>query len=341
MRTASLIGLGALFVLLWSSGWVTSHLAASEHDIATLLVHRYLIVLGALVFLISLRKDWQRLSLSEAMQQLLVGALAHGIYLMAALSAFEQGVSAGLVAFIVTIHPMLTATLSARVNREPVNVRQWQGLLLGTAAILLTVSDSYRQGASGIALALPFLAVLALTVGSLLNRHLELAHQARSEAPRPVLLVLLLQSVGALLTLFAVSGPSTSLAMDYSTQDGLLLLWLALGVSLGAYAVLQRLLQQLSATRVASLSYLVPPATMIQAFLVFDETVNAMDVAGLALVAAGVYLIMTPRGGRGAKRAERVSVTLTLPHSVPVDTPALGSHRLRLQTSGTALDIEL
>lgn len=342
MRTASLAGLSTIFVLLWSSGWIASHIAASEQDVITLLLHRYFIVFVALSFLVTLCGHWQRMSRSEAMQQMLVGALAHGIYLVAALSAFEQGVSAGLVAFITTLHPMLTATLSARVNREYVTGRQWRGLLLGTSAILLTVSDSYRHGASGAALALPFLAVLALTVGSLLNRHLELQHQARQEPPRPVLLVLLLQSAGTILTLLVVSGSAnTHLIADYSNREWLLLLWLALVVSLGAYAVMQKLLQQISATRVASLSYLVPPATMIQAFLIFGEKLSTMDVAGLTLATAGVFLIMTPGSGKTFSPATSNENHAVLSQAIPIEPLLPTSPSVRLQAVSTRLDIEL
>lgn len=334
MQAASLIGLSIVFVIMWSSGWIASRLAIGEMDVATLLVARYLIVLIVLLALVSVLRDWRRLSLSDILQQMLVGSLAHGIYLMAALSAFEEGVSAGLVAFIMTLHPMLTATLSARVNGEEVSARQWQGLLVGTLAIVMTVSDSYRHGASGAALMLPFLAVLALTVGSLLNRHLELCHQSRTEHPLPISLILLLQSIGALLVLLPMRGSSAPLPFHTLTNgEWLLLLWLALVASLGAYAVLQLLLRHISTTRVASLGYLIPPATMLQAYLIFGEKLSIVDMGGLAMAAIGVYCVMTPGPGSAAR---------SLHHSGgALDGLPLSLSAARLHPANARLDIEL
>ncbi len=340
MQAVSLTGLSTLFVLLWSSGWVASQLAISELDIVTLLIVRYLIVFAALLLLVSLFGYWRRMSLSEVLQQMLVGSLMHGIYLMAALSAFEAGVSAGLVAFIMTLHPMLTATLSSRVNGEEVSARQWQGLLIGTLAIVLSVSDSYRHGASGAALVLPFLAVLALTVGSLLNRHLELCHKARAERPQPVLLILLLQSTGALLVLLPMRDANIPIHFShFQSGEWMLLLWLALGVSLGSYAILQLLLRRISTTRVASLGYLIPPATMVQAYLVFGDSLSVVDMAGLTLAAIGVYCVMTPEGSRTATPTDsteglpRIAMTdsMRLPLTVPVRPLAASTARLDIE----------
>lgn len=341
MQAVSLLGLSALFVVMWSSGWIASRLAIGELDVVTLLLARYLIVFVALLVMVTLLSHWRRMSLSEMLQQMLVGSLVHGIYLMAALSAFEEGVSAGLVAFIMTLHPMLTATMSARVNGEEVSARQWQGLLIGTLAIVLTVSDSYRHGASSAALLLPFLAVLALTVGSLLNRHLELCHKARAEHPQPVLLILLLQSTGALLVLLPMRDASIPLQFDtFNADEWVLLLWLAFVASLGAYAVLQLLLRQISTTRVASLGYLIPPATMVQAYLIFGDRLSAVDVGGLAVAAIGVYCVMTP--GRARPTTDFGPITrsagagLMTARGLP-----LSMNHQRLRTSNAPLDIEL
>ncbi|MGQ7843329.1 DMT family transporter [Granulosicoccus sp. 3-233] len=330
-----------LFVLMWSSGWVAARLAVTDMDVVTLLVARYLIVVLVLFLLVSLLRQWRRVSLSELLQQMLVGSLVHGIYLMAALSAFEEGVSAGLVAFIMTLHPMLTATLSSRVNGEEVSARQWQGLLIGTLAIVLSVSDSYRHGASGAALALPFLAVLALTVGSLLNRHLELNHKARAEPPLPVMLVLLMQGIGALLVLLPLRGSSTPLQFaSFDADEWVLLLWLALIASLGAYALLQILLRHLSTTRVASLGYLVPPATMLQSYLIFGESLSLADAGGLALAAIGVHCVMSPGRARPSVASERTVSMRQSDLPVPAALP-LTLRTRRVGASTAPLDIEL
>ena len=304
MRAASLIGLSGLFVTLWSSGWLASQLVMSELDVVTVLNARYLIVLLTLLIIVTTCGHWRRISLPDLLGHMCVGVLSHAIYLTAALSAFQQGASAGLVAFIVTLHPMATALLSGCVNQEKVSARQWKGLLAGTLAVLLLASQNYRHGASGFALALPFMAVLALTLGTLLNRHLELRHQSRNEHPLPVFHVLLIQSAGALMFLLPVGAIQGSISVAYNANQWMLLLWLALVASLGAYAILQLLLRHVHSTRVASLTYLVPPATMLQMYVVFGETMSASDLTGIALAAAGVYWVMTSAHGHGHVRED-------------------------------------
>ncbi|MSQ21500.1 MAG: hypothetical protein EXR39_18660 [Betaproteobacteria bacterium] len=62
-------------------------------------------------------------------------------------------------------------------------------------------------------------------------------------------------------------------------------------LSLGAIGVLWYLIQRGAAARVASLFYLVPPATAFEAWLLFDETLLAVQVLGISLTALGVALI--------------------------------------------------
>lgn len=68
------------------------------------------------------------------------------------------------------------------------------------------------------------------------------------------------------------------------------MIWLILAVSLGAYALMWKLIQRIDATRVASLFYLGPPVTMLMAWIAFGDKLFLMDVAGLMVVMAGVII---------------------------------------------------
>jgi drug/metabolite transporter (DMT)-like permease len=54
----------------------------------------------------------------------------------------------------------------------------------------------------------------------------------------------------------------------------LTMVWLVLGVSLGAYGLMWGLIARLDANRVASLFYLGPPVTMLMAWAVFGDTIT-------------------------------------------------------------------
>ena len=70
------------------------------------------------------------------------------------------------------------------------------------------------------------------------------------------------------------------------------LLWLVLALSLGAILLLNHLIKHGEAARVSSLFYLVPPVTAVEAWLLFGEPLGWVKVAGIALAALGVYLVM-------------------------------------------------
>ena len=61
------------------------------------------------------------------------------------------------------------------------------------------------------------------------------------------------------------------------------------------------LLRRGDAARVASLLYLVPPATAVMAWIGFGETLAPPAIAGMVLAAAGVALVTGP----GARDGER------------------------------------
>jgi drug/metabolite transporter (DMT)-like permease len=65
-----------------------------------------------------------------------------------------------------------------------------------------------------------------------------------------------------------------------------------LGMTLGGSSLLYLLIQRGAATAVTSLLYLVPPCTALMAWLLFDEPITALTVAGMALTASGVSLVV-------------------------------------------------
>ena len=61
-------------------------------------------------------------------------------------------------------------------------------------------------------------------------------------------------------------------------------------LSIAAIALLLLMIRHGEVSRVAALIYLVPPLTAIEAFLLFGESLSAMQIVGMVLTAAGVWL---------------------------------------------------
>jgi drug/metabolite transporter (DMT)-like permease len=65
-----------------------------------------------------------------------------------------------------------------------------------------------------------------------------------------------------------------------------------LGLTLGGSSLLYVLIQRGAAASVTSLMYLVPPTTALMAWVLFDEPITAMTLAGTALTALGMSQVV-------------------------------------------------
>jgi drug/metabolite transporter (DMT)-like permease len=79
--------------------------------------------------------------------------------------------------------------------------------------------------------------------------------------------------------------------IEWTPQFIAALAWLSLPLSLGAVSLLYVLIRRGAAAKVASLFYLVPPVTALMAWLLFNETLGPLALAGMAVTAVGVALV--------------------------------------------------
>ncbi len=282
-----------IFVVLWSSGWIGSKYGQAYAGTFTLLAYRYVVVVLALLAFVSVTQSWRSMSRSQIYLHVCVGVLSHAVYLGAGNSAFEFGVSAGLVAFITALQPMITATLSPAIAGEKISYRQWSGLALGLASIMLVVSDRIALGGSVLGYSLPFIAILAISVASLLDRRISLAGKADKREQSPLSLIALIHSSSALLVIAVAAAVFEGFESRWGSELVFSILWLAFIVSLGAYGMMFFMLRVLSAVKVASLVYLSPPVTMLVAYFAFGERLSVIDVLGLFFAALGVWLVLS------------------------------------------------
>jgi drug/metabolite transporter (DMT)-like permease len=200
---------------------------------------------------------------------------------------------AGLAALLVGLQPVLTAIwISLRGGR--VAGRQWAGLALGLAGLVLVVWEKLGMGeVNARNLLLELLALLSITVGTL--------YQKRFLAPCDVRTANLVQLGAA----FVVTLPFAALeseTMRWTLANGALdheligaVAWSVLVMTLGGSSLLYLLIQRGAATSVTSLMYLVPPTTALMAWALFGEPITVAIVAGLGLTAIGVSLVVRTR----------------------------------------------
>src|SRR5687767_13419731 len=145
----------AIFLLLWSLGFPIARICLQYVEPMTFLALRYGLVLLLLapLFLImrpplpARARDWLHLAVT--------GFLIQVVYFGFCYLAFALGESAGTVALIVSLQPILVALLAPSLAGEQVGTLRWTGLLcglLGASLVILAKSSAGMTSSLGIAL---------------------------------------------------------------------------------------------------------------------------------------------------------------------------------------------
>jgi drug/metabolite transporter (DMT)-like permease len=280
----------AVFVVIWSTGFIVARYGMPHAPPMKFLALRYaLSVLAFLLWAAVARAAWPR-SRAEAGHLAITGILMHGGYLGGVWAAVKLGMGAGLAALLVGLQPVLTAVWIS-MRGGAVAWRQWVGLGLGLAGLVLVVWQKLGLGEVGpLNLLFAFVALVSITAGTL--------YQKRFVKPCDVRTANLVQLAAAFvvtLPLALLETESMRWVLPNGAVNGELagaIAWSVLGLTLGGSSLLYLLIQRGAATSVTSLMYLVPPTTALMAWALFEEPITAVIVAGTALTAAGVGVVV-------------------------------------------------
>lgn len=160
-----------LFVLLWSTGFIASKVAAEYAEPFTLLTIRFALVLAILVpWVVLTARPWPKLR--NAWQTALSGFLIHTAYLGGVLYALREGMPAGIVAIVVSTQPILTALLAGPLLSEWPDRRHWVGLGIGIIGVAMVLwprlGIASLEGGFGVVALFGAIAALAgITLGTL------------------------------------------------------------------------------------------------------------------------------------------------------------------------------
>ena len=117
----------ALFVILWSTGFIGMRLGSPFAEPFTFMMWRMAIVVTILgVIVIATRAPWPD-SLAEAGHIAVAGLLVHATYLCGVLYAINLKLPLGFVALLTGLQPILTGVFASLFMHEKLNLRQWSG----------------------------------------------------------------------------------------------------------------------------------------------------------------------------------------------------------------------
>jgi drug/metabolite transporter (DMT)-like permease len=271
------------FVLLWATGFIGAKLGLPYAEPMTFLGLRMVAIVVPLGLVMMLTPSaWP--DRAGVAHSAITGVLVHGGYLGGVYLAIYCGMPAGISSLVVGLQPILTSTLANRWLGEHVRPRQWFGLLLGIAGVYLVVRDGRAvNGASPLAWAAILTALVTMTIGTLYQKRHGGNIDWRSGLTIQYLAAGVVFAIGAF-------GFETR-HVEFSLVFVLTLAWLSYVMSFGAIWLLYSLIRSNAATRVVSLFYLTPPVTAVMAWLLFDESLAPLAIAGMAVCVAGVVLV--------------------------------------------------
>jgi drug/metabolite transporter (DMT)-like permease len=273
-----------VFVLLWSTGFIVARYGMPLAPPMTFLALRYAFsILCLLPWVVLAGISWPRVR-AQWLHLSVSGVLMHGGYLGGVWAAVKAGMGSGLIALIVGLQPVLTAFwLSSTGNH--VTRRQWAGLLLGFAGLVLVVSRKFGAGgeATVFNLSLAVFALLSITTGTLYQKRFVTPCDVRSANTVQLLAALIVTLPLALLEAEPVRWNAEFIGA---------MAWSVLALTVGASSLLYMLIHRGAATTVTSLLYLVPPTTALMAWVLFSEPITPVTLMGIALTALGVSLVV-------------------------------------------------
>ena len=224
-------------------------------------------------------------SWSIAFKSSAVGLTLHGAYLGGCFYSVSRGMSAGIVALIVCLQPVLVSALASYFLNEKLTRRSIAGLFLGLigVAIVITPRLSGSDRLSAAAIATAVIALLGASTGTLL--------QKKFAADIPMLVGATYQYAATAVVVGALAFSIEPIFIEWSPAFIFALSWLVIALSLGAILILFFLLQSGTAAKVSSLYYLVPAVTTLMAYFLFDEKVSLISALGTLIAIIGVRLV--------------------------------------------------
>ena len=271
-----------IFILLWSSAFISGKIIVQDASPFAALAFRFaLVTIG--FFLYSLIKKEKIIApFKYLFESISTGVLFHGVYLGGCWYAFSIGMPAAIVALIVTLQPILTNILSGPLFNEKITWKQWVGMILGFLGSLLVLGVDFENELPLIGVIVSIGALAAITCGTLwqkkLSGKLSLAvnngYQAIGGCIFNLILMFFLETPFINFTFSFILGMSHQIIL----------------VSFGAFTILMFLIKAGSVSKTTTLFFLVPPTSAVMAFIFIDENLTTIDFVGLIIATVGVYI---------------------------------------------------
>ena len=271
-----------IFVILWSSAFITTKPITDHSDPFAALAFRFLIVaLGFFIFSIY-KKHRIIIKKKFLLESLSTGILFHGFYLGGVFFSISRGLPTGIAALIVTLQPILTNILAGPFLNEKVKIKQWLGVLLGFIGASLVLGFDIGSNLPIIGIISAFVSLIAVTAATLWQKKLS--------NNLPLSVNNMYQAIGGclfnVLLILTIAKPFINFSMTFviAMSHQIFL------ISFGAFTILMYLIKNNSASKTVTLFFLVPPTSAFMAFFFLNENLSNIDILGFLIVSLGVFI---------------------------------------------------
>ena len=271
-----------IFVLLWSSAFITTKPLIDNSDPFSALAFRFSIVtLGFFLFSLYSRQKIL-VNRKNFIESFFSGVLFHGLYLGGVFFSISKGMPTGIAALIVTLQPILTNALSGPILNEKVSRKQWIGVLLGFFGAALVLGYDIGSEIPLIGLVATIIALIAITSSTIWQKKLS--------NNLPLSVSNMYQALGGVTFHIIIIIIFTEPYINFSQTFIIAMSHQIFLVSFGAFTILMYLIKNNSASKTVSIFFLIPATSAFMAWLFLNENLTNLDLLGFLITTIGVYI---------------------------------------------------
>ena len=272
-----------VFVILWSSAFITSKIIVEDASPFIALSYRFIIVAFIFFVFFILFSERKFFSFKSVLEALVSGILFHGFYLGGVFYALSKGASASIIALIVSLQPIMTAVLAQKILKEFLSKIQWFGILIGFLGAGIVIVSDLNDNLTILALCSGLVGLISSSIGIIWQKRIvnDLSLSANN----------FLQALGASIFHLLLAICFENYFINFTSSFLIAMTWQVLVISLGAFLILMWMLKYNDAGKTSTLFFLIPPVSAIMAYLILQENFTHLDIFGLFLSSIGVFIV--------------------------------------------------
>ena len=272
-----------LFILLWSSAFITTKPIVDNSDPFAALAFRFFFVAIGFYFFSVFQKQSIFVNKKNIFESIISGIFFHGFYLGGVFYSISIGMPTSIAALIVTLQPILTNILAVPLLGEKVTSKQWVGVLLGFFGATIVLGIDVGKEIPQLGLIATIIALLAITLSTIWQK--KISNNLTLSVNN------FYQAIGGFLFHVLVIIFFAKPYIEFTKTFIIAMSHQIFLVSFGAFTILMFLIKKDSASKTVSIFFLIPATSALMAWFFLGENFTFIDLTGFLIASIGVYIV--------------------------------------------------